>query len=35
MLACMDAVTGAALLFIAVARLRKWRDGADPADAPV
>lgn len=29
------ALAGAALLFIAVARLRKWRDGADPADAPV
>jgi hypothetical protein len=28
-------LAGAALLFVAVARLRKWRQGADPAAAPV
>lgn len=29
------ALAGAALLFIAVARLRRWREGESPADAPV
>jgi len=29
------ALAGAALLIIAVTRLRKWREGANPADAPV
>jgi MFS family permease len=29
------ALAGAALLFIAVARLRKWQQGENPADAPV
>jgi len=29
------ALAGAALLVIAVTRLRKWRDSADPASAPL